>query len=156
MKGPPGAGCVPTKPDQTVVPRSISGSTVFRLDARQSALPRSDDGSSNGGDGGAQIGGKEGGRRRGGEERGGAGSAGPADAMDAALESEMLAPAPAADAASYYTELAAEGLGPGLAVCSAGDGKGKGLYACRSFEEGDLVLSEPRLVGAQHTANKVS
>eukprot|EP00850_Spirogloea_muscicola_P018480 SM000169S02735 [mRNA] locus=s169:263382:268557:- [translate_table: standard] len=165
MKRPPGAGCVPTKRDQTVVLRSISGSTVFRLDARQSALPvvsmteRSDDCSRDGGGGGgAQTGGKEGGRRRGGEERGGAGSArdsaGPAEAMDSALESEMLAPAAPADAASYYTELAAAGGGPGLAICSAGDGKGKGLFACRCFEEGALVLNEPKLVGAQHTANK--
>eukprot|EP00850_Spirogloea_muscicola_P025268 SM002607S09924 [mRNA] locus=s2607:1050:1537:+ [translate_table: standard] len=95
--------------------------------------------------------------------------------MDAAaLESEMLAPAAPADAASYYAELAGAGLGPGLAVRGAGDGKGKGavpchdergtkkrrqragLFACRGFEEGALVLSEPKLVGAQHTANKVS
>eukprot|EP00850_Spirogloea_muscicola_P000075 SM000001S04477 [mRNA] locus=s1:423605:424153:+ [translate_table: standard] len=76
--------------------------------------------------------------------------------MDSALESEMLAPAAPADAASYYTELAAAGGGPGLAICSAGDGKGKGLFACRCFEEGALVLNEPKLVGAQHTANKVS
>jgi hypothetical protein len=35
------------------------------------------------------------------------------------------------------------------------EGMPPGLFADRDFEEDELVLREPKLVGAQHTLNKV-
>lgn len=49
----------------------------------------------------------------------------------------------------------AAGLGPGLTVRDAGDGRGKGLFADRPFSEGELVLREPPLLACQGADNRM-
>ncbi|GAQ91639.1 hypothetical protein KFL_008230040 [Klebsormidium nitens] len=55
----------------------------------------------------------------------------------------------------FYSALKVTGIGEGLVVRDVGEGKGKGIFASKTFEEGDPVLIEPPLVAAQDTANKV-
>ncbi|BBN16381.1 protein MpATXR10 [Marchantia polymorpha subsp. ruderalis] len=54
----------------------------------------------------------------------------------------------------YYDKLASAGKGPGLRVDQIGGAFGKGLFADKVFDQDELVLREPKLVGAQHEHNK--
>ncbi|KAL2610826.1 hypothetical protein R1flu_022518 [Riccia fluitans] len=68
---------------------------------------------------------------------------------------ELLLAAPSEAAmGKYYDKLATAGKGPGVKVEQIGGVFGKGLFADKNFSEGELVLREPMLVGAQHENNK--
>ncbi|KAL3682027.1 hypothetical protein R1sor_000049 [Riccia sorocarpa] len=69
---------------------------------------------------------------------------------------ELLLAAPSEAAMrKYYDKLAAAGKGLGVKVEQIGGVFGKGLFADKNFQEGELVLRESMLVGAQHEQNKV-
>lgn len=71
--------------------------------------------------------------------------------LDAQVDA-LLAPLSLAEEAAYFGGLQAAGAAPGLAVrrCAAG----KGLFACRAFAAGDVVLREAPLVAIQQAANR--
>ncbi|CAI9759970.1 unnamed protein product [Fraxinus pennsylvanica] len=54
----------------------------------------------------------------------------------------------------YFQELIAERQCNGLRVNPEGE-HGKGVYADFDFKEGDLILKDQMLVGAQHSSNKI-
>ncbi|KAJ3693637.1 hypothetical protein LUZ60_009117 [Juncus effusus] len=54
----------------------------------------------------------------------------------------------------YYNSLIESGNCDGLCVRDNGQ-HGKGVFATKEFKEGDLVLKDQILVGAQHSSNKV-
>eukprot|EP00898_Chlorokybus_atmophyticus_P002763 jgi/Chlat1/3488/Chrsp23S03679 len=72
------------------------------------------------------------------------------DGEVAAVVSRLLAPPSAEDVQAYYQ---AE-VGAGLAVRYIDATLSKGVIATRNFGEGDVLVKEPKLVGAQHFANK--
>ncbi|GBF89127.1 hypothetical protein Rsub_01844 [Raphidocelis subcapitata] len=68
----------------------------------------------------------------------------------------LLSPPEEADSAAYHEQLLAR-RSPPLPVCvrlDAGGGKGKGVFATRDIEEGELIFAERPLAGVQHVANK--
>ncbi|CAM6129140.1 unnamed protein product [Calypogeia fissa] len=78
----------------------------------------------------------------------------PRELRSMVMVEQLLARPPDSAMRNYYDKLSASGRGPGVRVEQIGGALGKGLFADRDFKEDELVLREPKLVGAQHTANK--
>lgn len=78
----------------------------------------------------------------------------PIDTQFAAQISTLLKPPSPNQVQEYFDELIITKQCRGLKVKPNGD-HGKGVYANINFEEGDLVLKDQMLVGAQHSSNKI-
>ncbi|KAJ7562290.1 hypothetical protein O6H91_03G062700 [Diphasiastrum complanatum] len=79
------------------------------------------------------------------------------EAFDAAHADviQMLLATPSPHAMKrYYNQLASEGIGPWLKVQYIGQTMGKGVFAAKDFDEGEVVLREPKLVGIQNAHSK--
>ncbi|XP_062184417.1 histone-lysine N-methyltransferase ATXR2 [Phragmites australis] len=72
----------------------------------------------------------------------------------AAQIAQLLAAPPLQSAQEYYDELIQSKKHDGIRV-SYSDKHGKGVCATKDFAEGDFVLKDRMLVGAQHSLNKV-
>ncbi|XP_031105734.1 histone-lysine N-methyltransferase ATXR2 [Ipomoea triloba] len=66
----------------------------------------------------------------------------------------LLNPPPPLQVQVYFDELTATRQCDGLKVKPNGE-YGKGVYAEKNFKEGDLILKDKMLVGAQHSSNKI-
>ncbi|MCL7021521.1 hypothetical protein MKW94_016565 [Papaver nudicaule] len=66
----------------------------------------------------------------------------------------LLKPPSSEDVQNYFDKIIEERQCIGLKIKQDGE-FGKGIYADSEFKEGDLVLKDQMLVGAQHSSNKV-
>ncbi|PON93274.1 SET domain containing protein [Trema orientale] len=78
----------------------------------------------------------------------------PIDSVFPDLISALLAPPSPLLAQEYFDELISKRQNLGIKVKQNGE-FGKGVFAETEFKEGDLILKDPMLVGAQHSANKM-
>lgn len=78
----------------------------------------------------------------------------PIDAHFADQISALLQPPPPPQVQEYFDQLITTRGCPGLVV-KQNAAHGKGVYADVDFKEGDLVLKDQMLAGAQHSANKI-
>ncbi|XP_062106160.1 histone-lysine N-methyltransferase ATXR2 [Humulus lupulus] len=68
--------------------------------------------------------------------------------------SALLAPPSSLQAQEYFDELISKRQNPGIKVKQNGE-FGKGVCAETEFKEGELILKDQMLVGAQHSSNKM-
>ncbi|KAA8526483.1 hypothetical protein F0562_008314 [Nyssa sinensis] len=78
----------------------------------------------------------------------------PIDSQFADVISALLKPPSPLEVQEYFDQLKSTRQCRGLKVQQNGE-YGKGVYADLDFEEGDLVLKDQMLVGAQHSLNKI-
>ncbi|XP_030482479.2 histone-lysine N-methyltransferase ATXR2 [Cannabis sativa] len=68
--------------------------------------------------------------------------------------STLLAPPSSLQAQEYFDELISKRRNPGIKV-KQNEAFGKGVYAETEFKEGELILKDQMVVGAQHSSNKM-
>ncbi|KAK6134892.1 hypothetical protein DH2020_031376 [Rehmannia glutinosa] len=78
----------------------------------------------------------------------------PIDAQFSGQISTLLGPPSLPQVQEYFEALVAERQCPGLRVKPDSE-HGKGVYSDVDFQEGDLVLKDQMLAGAQHSSNKI-
>ncbi|XP_038713842.1 histone-lysine N-methyltransferase ATXR2 isoform X1 [Tripterygium wilfordii] len=78
----------------------------------------------------------------------------PVDVMCAKEISALLQPPSTSEVQEYFEKLLSERQCRGIKVKQSGE-FGKGVYAETDFGEGELVLKDQMLVGAQHPLNKI-
>ncbi|XP_071691357.1 histone-lysine N-methyltransferase ATXR2-like [Rutidosis leptorrhynchoides] len=79
----------------------------------------------------------------------------PIDVQFADQISQLLEPPSPLQVQEYFNELITSKQCQGIQVKPTNE-YGKGVYADKNFEEGDLVLKDQMLVGMQHISNKIS
>ncbi|EXC23138.1 Histone-lysine N-methyltransferase [Morus notabilis] len=78
----------------------------------------------------------------------------PVDAQFADVIYALLCPPAPLQAQGYFDQLISKRQTRGIKVEQNGD-FGKGVFADKEFKEGELILKDQMLVGAQHIANKM-